>query len=266
MYENECKKWVGGIGRMLLAWVLLFAQGAWAGQEAKTPDKAGLVPKSAVQQTNEKQFSTVGRTKAQTEEAEGEPAGSVRQKSFLDDASHQGIKVHGHWTIEVRNPDGSLVRHQEFENALVPGAGSTLGYLLDGQILVAGLGVRLYASTGSSPCYGLIKSGSSGLPTSGPTPCNIVTTSTGLTAASNIFPNLAAAVNVSNGVTVSGTATASLTGSIDTVASDIHICTAPGPCVAGQISPDQFTSAPVSPVISVSVGQTVAVTVVISFS
>ena len=28
-----------------------------------------------------------------------------------------GIKVHGHWIIEVLNPDGSLVNHREFENA-----------------------------------------------------------------------------------------------------------------------------------------------------
>ena len=30
----------------------------------------------------------------------------------------EGIKVHGHWTIDVRNPDGKLVSHREFENAL----------------------------------------------------------------------------------------------------------------------------------------------------
>ncbi len=31
---------------------------------------------------------------------------------------NEGIKVHGHWTIDVRNPDGTLVTHREFENAL----------------------------------------------------------------------------------------------------------------------------------------------------
>jgi hypothetical protein len=36
----------------------------------------------------------------------------------------EGIKVHGHWTIEVRDPDGRLVERRQFENALVPtGAG-----------------------------------------------------------------------------------------------------------------------------------------------
>lgn len=31
-------------------------------------------------------------------------------------APQEGIKVHGHWTLEVRNPDGSLAEHREFEN------------------------------------------------------------------------------------------------------------------------------------------------------
>src|SRR5262245_717173 len=33
-------------------------------------------------------------------------------------SSHQGdIKVHGHWTIVVRNPDGSVSSRHEFENS-----------------------------------------------------------------------------------------------------------------------------------------------------
>jgi hypothetical protein len=32
--------------------------------------------------------------------------------------THEGIKVHGHWMIEVRSPDGKLVSHTEFENSL----------------------------------------------------------------------------------------------------------------------------------------------------
>src|ERR1035438_8313432 len=35
----------------------------------------------------------------------------------------EGIKVHGHWVIEIRNPDGSLASRHEFENALVTGIG-----------------------------------------------------------------------------------------------------------------------------------------------
>jgi hypothetical protein len=53
----------------------------------------------------------------------------------------EGITVHGHWTIEIRNPDGSLDKHVEFENGLGPGIGTLpggaafLSQLLSGQLL-----------------------------------------------------------------------------------------------------------------------------------
>jgi hypothetical protein len=31
---------------------------------------------------------------------------------------NQGIKVHGHWTIDIKNPDGTLAQHHEFENSI----------------------------------------------------------------------------------------------------------------------------------------------------
>ena len=31
----------------------------------------------------------------------------------------EGIKVHGHWVLEIKNTDGSLASRHEFENALV---------------------------------------------------------------------------------------------------------------------------------------------------
>jgi len=38
-----------------------------------------------------------------------------------------GIKVKGWWTIEVRNPDGKVASHTEFENALVTNQSTTVG-------------------------------------------------------------------------------------------------------------------------------------------
>ncbi len=46
------------------------------------------------------------------------PAAQAREEGG---GTHEGIKVHGHWVIEVRSPDGSLVRHAEFENSLFSG-------------------------------------------------------------------------------------------------------------------------------------------------
>jgi hypothetical protein len=42
----------------------------------------------------------------------------------------EGIKVHGHWAIDVRKPDGTLVSHREFENALTAYGGFLLGLIL----------------------------------------------------------------------------------------------------------------------------------------
>jgi hypothetical protein len=33
------------------------------------------------------------------------------------------IKVHGHWVIDLKNPDGTLAGHREFENSLAVGQG-----------------------------------------------------------------------------------------------------------------------------------------------
>lgn len=66
----------------------------------------------------------------------------------------QGIKVHGHWVVEVRNADGTLHLQREFENALTG----------DGRVALAGLLVGRYKTTdwvvrtnanggcGSGPC------------------------------------------------------------------------------------------------------------------
>ena len=37
----------------------------------------------------------------------------------LSDGPSEGIKVHGDWVIEVRQPDGTLVQRREFENELM---------------------------------------------------------------------------------------------------------------------------------------------------
>jgi hypothetical protein len=49
------------------------------------------------------------------------PAQDSSAKKSTPRGQHEGITVHGHWIIEVRNPDGKLASHTEFENALSPG-------------------------------------------------------------------------------------------------------------------------------------------------
>jgi len=69
--------------------------------------------------------------------------------------AHEGIKVHGHWTIEVRNPDGKLVSHTEFENLLVqPYGANYLTAVLLGNTVPGGYTVILGSDTTglAGPC------------------------------------------------------------------------------------------------------------------
>jgi len=40
---------------------------------------------------------------------------------------HQGIKVHGHWVLQVKNADGTLGERREFDNSLTSAGGSISG-------------------------------------------------------------------------------------------------------------------------------------------
>jgi hypothetical protein len=52
---------------------------------------------------------------------------------------HEGIKIHGHWVIDIRSPKGELVDHREFENSYV----GQLPAILAGQASVGGWSVFL---------------------------------------------------------------------------------------------------------------------------
>ena len=75
------------------------------------------------------------------------------------DGAGNGIGVHGHWTIDVRNPDGSLASHTEFENALAVdttgnGGGATLlAHLLGNRRSPGSWGVQVRGTNNdNSPC------------------------------------------------------------------------------------------------------------------
>jgi len=165
---------------------------------------------------------------------------------------YEGIKVHGHWTIEVRNPDGKLVTHREFENALVNSGSSLLGQLI-GRAASAGFW-NVYIN---GPCNGSF----------GPT-CVIGEPASG-NSGIDFFNTLSVKVS-SASLSLSGTATAHITGSISSVSTGLSACpssNAPSaPCSPTTEGYTDFTSATVSPAINVLAGQTIAVTVTISFS
>lgn len=63
-----------------------------------------------------------------------------------------GIKVHGHWTIEVRNQDGIRATRREFDNSLFLAGADILPYLLGGFATPGAWGISLGSSSSSGPC------------------------------------------------------------------------------------------------------------------
>lgn len=70
-------------------------------------------------------------------------AALAQEKSMGD-----GIKVHGHWTIDVKNADGTPAAHYEFENALVQTGQNLLSSVLAHKGTVVGWAVLLDDSGG----------------------------------------------------------------------------------------------------------------------
>ena len=73
-------------------------------------------------------------TVATAEPGSNGPMGETAKPSELDKPGHDGIKIHGHWVIDVRNPDGKVVQHRDFENSLV-----TNGAAMSGDQILAAL-------------------------------------------------------------------------------------------------------------------------------
>ena len=179
----------------------------------------------------------------------------------------EGIKVHGHWIIDVRNPDGKLVTHREFVNELASG-------LLLQQILTRfytpGLweidlmtndGISPWGTTDRGTLIGVLKN-----------PGRITEAGQG----ANIFPTLVV-IREAGTIVLNGTATAAVNGSIGKMATNLGTCpatTAPATCATigppwdGDFSYQNanMTRKLLGGSIPVVQGQIIQVNVVISFS
>jgi len=144
------------------------------------------------------------------------------------------IEVHGHWTIEVRNPNVTLAERRKVENAYV--GGNFLPRLLGRSVGVvawavgfggAGTALSISEGGGLSPPT---------VPTSGPNSGKLVLSG----SLTNLFSS------------------AGTSASLSTMTTNIV------PCAA--CSAITFTQANLSPAVTLGAGQLLTVTVVISFS
>lgn len=165
--------------------------------------------------------------------------------------SSDGITVHGHWTIDVRNADGSLAAHYEFENALANhlGASTFLNGVLARTKRVGRWQVSLSDPNGQ-PLFWTVEAGTPGFGAESQT-LTLATPTTG--------PNAGKLV-------LSGHGTAPRDAQITFVQSQTDDCPPPGDPAACNSSAFAFSQRDLASPIPVVAGQIVQLTVVFSFS
>lgn len=303
MKNGEWSKVVSVTGRTLLAFLFVFSQSVWgSGQEQKAQDNPKPAQKAATQSAGEKPSSPSAASKPHASNVEGEESEKEStQEKPAGDGKHEGIKVHGHWTIDVKNPDGTLVRHVEFENSLdpgfsipnptagrnpyvLPGGAAYLSAVSSGQwlgpvppsfwsiLLVGPSGLSNLINTTNAPCTEFFLNTIGACILTQSATCG---TTPGYNCALSVTPLGAANAPYYTGLQLSGSVQATANGQISTVATLIQNITCPAsvgfcqvggtPVGGGAASFTSSSNFPGAP-IAVVAGQTIAVTVNISFS
>jgi hypothetical protein len=172
----------------------------------------------------------------------------------------EGIKVRGYWTIEVRNPDGTLVRRQEFENALRDTGRAVLAGVLKGVNSPGLWTVNVFGNPpGSGACDMRILD--EGFLTDA---CRIAEATSALSADSRNLTKSGSPLDV----TLSGSFTAVRSGNVGAVATGLGFCgsgVAPSACHSSATLANPFSAVTLGQPIPVQQGQIVQVTVVFSF-
>jgi hypothetical protein len=172
------------------------------------------------------------------------------------------IKVHGHWTIVVKNPDGSVASHREFENALFQGDGDVVLAAILSRTSSTGMwAIELDGPTAAKPCH----NGTSGVQ------CEILEPNGNLISGEEAFENLTMqlAGTPKAQVILSGTAKSINGGQINLVSTFIGICNAsvlPSSCGRYGSGIHRLTMHTLTPPMTIVASQSINVTVTLSFS
>ena len=164
----------------------------------------------------------------------------------------EGIKVHGHWVLEVRDPDGTLVSRREFDNALESEGGESLAMFLAREVSVGLWRVKVEGTPD-----GFCEDNESFRED-----CLIVESEA---SANDAEESNTLAVNESNGdLVLTGSTTAVYDGEIATVSTEVRRC-ASGNIGCHFGTSKSFSSVDVDPDQPVLEGQSIEITVTISF-
>lgn len=257
---------VSALARVLIAFAFASGQTAWAlqGQNGSVKPVSNTAAKSEQMPPNP---SRAAGTKGHLAEDAAIGESPSAQENAPGGGRHEGITVHGHWTVEVREATGVVVEHREFENSLFTGGNGDklLSQLLSRQLSQGLWFILLFGSPqacvqAGAPFDCLIgEPGSLSAPPVPPSP-------------SYQFETLKVSVS-GNTLTFTGTAIAYQDGQIRSLSTNNNPCgptfTGAAPCSypgGNAFAAVAFTGVTLSTPISVSAGQTIAVTVNISFS
>jgi hypothetical protein len=187
---------------------------------------------------------------------------SARAQASAPEGQSDTVKVHGHWTIVVKNPDGSVASHHEFENSL---------FQDDGQLVLAAIlsrtsstgmwAIELDGPTAAKPC----NNGTSGVQ------CEILEPNGNLLSGEETFENLTMqlAGTHKTQIVLSGTAKSTNGGQISIVSTFIGICNAsvlPSSCGRYGSGAHRLTIHSLTSPIAIVASQSINVTVTLSFS
>lgn len=272
MSKKNVSKILSPTARTVVAFVFVFSQLAWVGQNQGRTQTRNINGSPGPPQNGSAQPAP---------EKEGTAASTTQNATAGDSTSgggnHEGLKVHGHWTIEVRDPDGTVVTRREFENSLVTTNAPT-GFFTGSQLLVGLLsGAGAVGSSGGNSTWGIHLSSLNNGDTS---PCTntyfngvLACSISPVTLAPN--PNQNSILNIlPNQFALSGTLPAvPASGTIDTVSTTTALVYPSNPGVYTHFAfssatlgqPASGTTPATPPVVPVSAGQSVAVTVTYTF-
>jgi hypothetical protein len=177
-------------------------------------------------------------------------------------AQVDGIKVHGHWIIVVKNPDGSVSSHHEFENSLFPGDGDVaLAAILSRTSSVGMWAIELDGPAAAKPCHN-----GTGVQ------CEILEPNGNVLSGEETFENLTMQLTgtYKTQIVLSGTAKSTNGGQISSVSTFIGTCSAsvlPSSCGRyGGSGSHRLTDHALTVPITIVAGQSINVTVTLSFS
>lgn len=184
---------------------------------------------------------------------------SNRAASSEGGGQKEGIKVHGHWTIEVRNPDGTLIARREFENALTPEGATTLALVLGLKNMFGEWGITLKGDTNANQPCAFQDLGSGQLV---PIPC--------LITPPDLQVDVPSSGQNANKLVITGQTTAKRDGNISAVETSVGRCDLNAPSCSGKGV--RFTATPLRDAtgqpttLPLTAGRIIQVTVLISFS